>query len=520
MKTYLELKTQIRNAIWPDSEGENQISAHNLAFEEAMGHIQTCVPCYQEFNNNVHRFCNTLFRCGLTVIDKPDGIIRRIYTIANDNWCDPVIYRQKDWPEPEKFARALLDYTTPLNVGLPKLPRGFYFAEATSDMDSVCGRAREGIWAIYQNRIWIYPWIQSNEKIVVEWEGVKKEWDDADMVDDGIEFRTCVKYYVQFAHERDFGSFSESSKFKKLYDDKLADLIHECREKTRRRNDLDYEPLRSPLPEEIEDDAVPDTESITFAHIGNYATNTGVEEQVAQLVRSWFPDFILASGKNTVDGSNYDGDVGQYFHDFIYPYTGVYGNGAAKNMFWPAPGFFDWQAGDNDLAAYKEFFQLPNNERYYEIVRGDVHLFFIDTDIREPDGITSGSTQGAWLQAKLALSTSVWKVVIMSRPPYSSANGALSVTDLQWPFESWGANLVVAGEAGIYERINVGGIQYLVNGLGSHTKEDIIAPVVTGSQFQYNEQFGALKFTASATALTVQFWDRYSNLIDTLELTA
>ena len=518
MKTYLQLKTEVRNSIWPSAEAENLIAAHDLMFEEVMYEIQKWVECERNNNVNIYPHCSTFFRCGLTVFDKPDGIIKRLFTIANGEWCDGVFYRQKEWPEPEKLARALTNYEKPLNVGFPRLPQGFQYAEASTDLDSPCGRARAGIWSIWNNRIFIFPWIQSNEAVVVEWKGIKKTWADADPVNEDIDFRACVKLYVQYAHERDFGNPVESKRYRELYDAKLADLIHECRERTKKRSDLDYDDLRSALPAEIEDDAVPSPAQMVFAHMGNYATNSGTEEQISQLVRSWLPKFLTASGQNTVTGS-YDADVGQYFHDFIFPYSGTYGDGAAMNMFWPAPGFKDWEVPPNNLAGFTAFFKLPVNERYYELVRGDVHFFFLDTDSREADGITSGSVQGAWLQAKLALSTSVWKVVVMSKPPFSSGATTGSTADLQWPFETWGANLVIAGEAGLYERITVGGISYIVNGLGGSSTEAIEAIPVAGSEIQYNEEYGALKFTSSSSALTVEFWNRYGYLIDTLELT-
>lgn len=527
MKTFLQLKTAIRNAIWPDGEPENLITreedgetivgAHDLMFEEAMAEIQKWVPCERTKNVNVHPHCSTFFRCGLTAVDKPAGIIRRVYTIANDNYCDPVYYRQKDWPEPERQARALMNYERPLNVGLPRLPQGFQYAEATTDLDSTCGRARVGIWALWNNRIFVYPWIQSNESLVIEWEGIKKTWNDADQVNDEIEFRTCVKYYVQFAHERDFGSPSEAKAYKALYDEKLADLIHECKEQTRRRNDLDYDDVRSPLPSELQDDAAPDPAQFVFAHIGNYGNNNTISQHIADLVRGWGPKFIITSGGNTTAGE-YDDDIGQFYHDFIHPYSGAHGDGSAVNMFWPALGQADWDVAPGDLTAWKAFFKLPDEERYYEVVKGDVHFFFIDSSDDEPDGNAFNSIQGAWLQAKLALSTAVWKVVVLETPPYSSGATTGSTAILQWPFESWGASMVVAGKAGMYERITVGGIPYLVNGAGGSSLETL-GSLVAGSEETLNDEFGAIKFTVSSGMLKAEFWTRYRYLIDTVELT-
>ena len=48
--------------------------------------------------------------------------------------------------------------------------------------------------------------------------------------------------------------------------------------------------------------------------------------------------------------------------------------------------------------AYLNYFTLPNNERYYDFVQGPVHFFALNSDTNEPDGTSSSSTQGLWLQ--------------------------------------------------------------------------------------------------------------------------
>lgn len=520
MKTYLQLKTEIRNQIWASGEQENLVAAHDLFFEEAMAKIQKWVECERDNNFNTYPFCSTLFRCGLTVIDLPDGIIRRVYTIANNEWCDPVFYREKDWPEPEKQARNYYKLLpeNPTNLGLPRLPRGFLFSEASTDSDMPFGRARAGIWAKWDRRMWIFPWLQSNETLVVEWKGIKNRWVDTDPVNEAILVRETVRHYVAFAHEAAYGSPSEAAKHKGLFDDALAEMIHECKERQRRRNDLDYDDTRSRLSEELTDDAAPDPAEVVFAHIGNYGVDSITEEQVGQLARSWLPKYIVAGAQHSPNGG-YDASVGQYFHDFIFPYAGTFGDGAAANMFWPAPGQTDWDVAPNDLTAWKAFFRLPNNERYYDLVRGDVHFFFLDSDSREPDGITAGGAQGVWLQSKLALSTAAWKVVILSKPPFSSGSVTGSTANLQWPFATWGADMVVASEAGLYERLTKNGIPYLVNGLGGGAIE-ALGTLDPDSQFQFVEDNGAIKFTASSASLKAEFWTRFGYLIDTVELTA
>ena len=61
--------------------------------------------------------------------------------------------------------------------------------------------------------------------------------------------------------------------------------------------------------------------------------------------------------------------------------------------------------------------------------------------------------QAVWLQAQLAASTAPWKIVYMHHPPYSSSSNHGSETEMQWPYEAWGATAVFAGHDHVYERI-------------------------------------------------------------------
>src|SRR5882724_11291597 len=85
--------------------------------------------------------------------------------------------------------------------------------------------------------------------------------------------------------------------------------------------------------------------TIRFAVTGDYGDDTTAERDVANLVKSWNPDFVITVGDNNYpDGtaSSIDANIGQYYHSFIFPYTGTYGDGATTNRFFPCLGNHDW----------------------------------------------------------------------------------------------------------------------------------------------------------------------------------
>src|SRR5437867_12799677 len=55
------------------------------------------------------------------------------------------------------------------------------------------------------------------------------------------------------------------------------------------------------------------------------------ELAVANLVKRWNPDFIMALGDNNYPGGaalTIDPNIGQFYHEYIFPYLGSYGSGA------------------------------------------------------------------------------------------------------------------------------------------------------------------------------------------------
>ena len=255
-----------------------------------------------------------------------------------------------------------------------------------------------------------------------------------------------------------------------------------------------------------------------FAAIGDYGYAGAPERDVANLVKSWNPDFIITLGDNNYDvgdSTTIDQNIGQYYHEYIYNYKGRYGPKTYSDRFFPSLGNHDYYTRNGE--AYRDYFTLPGNGRYYELVRGDVHLFAVNSDAAEPDGISVTSAQARWLQAALAASTSRWNVVYLHHAPYSSgAHG--NTTTLQWPFRAWGASVVLAGPDHNYERLVVDSLLYIVNGLGGRSIYSATRPRLAQSQKYFNGNYGALLLDATLDSLTLKFFTRQQVLVDSYVL--
>ena len=239
-----------------------------------------------------------------------------------------------------------------------------------------------------------------------------------------------------------------------------------------------------------------------LAVVGDFGSTDDHEAAVAKLVKSWNPSAILTTGDNIYPdgGGSYDEAVGAYYADFIGSYHGTHGSGSPHNRFWPAPGNHDW-AGNENLANFRAFFTLPAGPgagRYYDTPLDDeglAHLYVVDSDAHEPDGIGVDSKQAKWLQDSLRANATkaCFHLVAFHHPPYTTITGHGPAMALRWPFKAWGADLVLNGHNHHYERLVIDGFPYVVSGnAGAHLYEHR-AGVAEGSVFFDDTHYGALR---------------------------
>ena len=227
------------------------------------------------------------------------------------------------------------------------------------------------------------------------------------------------------------------------------------------------------------------------------------------MVKSWDVDFIITLGDNTYN-DDLDDDVGKYYQEFIYPYYGNHGDGSPTetNRFYPSLGNHD----DSPLQAYLDYFTLPGNELYFDFVKDNIHFFVINTE-------GNLSSQKNWLESQTlncSTSHSHWKIVYYHKPAYSSGTHG-NHSEVQWNYIGMGVHAVFAGHDHNYERLNIGGMTYFVNGAGGRSLRDV-GGTISGSEFVYDNQHGAQLVTDVGNSMIIEFYNKGGSLIDSKTL--
>ncbi|MBE3134684.1 MAG: metallophosphoesterase, partial [Acidobacteria bacterium] len=266
---------------------------------------------------------------------------------------------------------------------------------------------------------------------------------------------------------------------------------------------------------------------LRFAVITDYGKDNPPEADVAALVKAWNPDFIVTAGDNN-QGSGWGGtpegidpNVGQYYSDYIGNYQGAYGPGSETNRFFPAMGNHDYNTTDG-YSAFTDYFTLPGNERYYDFAFGPARFFVLNCASLggyEPDGISRTSVQAMWLHDTMGASTSPWNFVILHDSPYTSSDRHGSNPEVQWPYGPWGADAVVSGHVHVYERLEIGGLTYLVAGVGGDSWATFGTPI-PGSIVQYTGDQGAMLVEVGTALTRIRYYTRTGLLQDDFTLVA
>lgn len=231
MITFSALLTALRAQIWPAGEPKNLQSAHTAYFKAALVDIQQSVLQLQQFNYSIFSRCDRLWYDAMSVVEAPpNGVITKVFAIVNEEWRDKVYYRSSNMQYMTRLAKKLYAAETP---GTAMLSHGFHAEDESAD--STAGRSRYGYWAIDRRKLYVAPWLQSNERLVLEWSGIKNTYEDSDTIDDryfDAAVQEAVKYYVQWQHELWYGDAGRAASFNREYILKRAELIHTWRERT------------------------------------------------------------------------------------------------------------------------------------------------------------------------------------------------------------------------------------------------------------------------------------------------
>ncbi len=256
------------------------------------------------------------------------------------------------------------------------------------------------------------------------------------------------------------------------------------------------------------------TDSIVFAVIGDYGKAGDPALKVAEMVKSWNPDFIITTGDNNYehgDLSTIEENISNFYGGFIYNFDAPEKyrcNGTAFkdkiNRFFPSPGNHDAN-NDQGLIPYLNFFTLPQREEYYSFVWGPISFFSLNSTANDI------SEQQDWLFQELIASETPFRIVYFHHSPYSPGPHGNS-EKMQWDYYNYGVDIVMTGHDHIYSLIKKKDeetLHYIVNGIGGkslYTCKESSLPQEDFDLYCNDSDYGAIKASATPDKLVLELY--------------
>lgn len=501
--------------------------------------IQRWIRCFRYRHDEVIPACSTYWQAGTTVFTKPRGRILRVYTVEDRGdgyeWHRPVIYAPvtlhelREWVARFKTSWSASYFKAPDTE--VKLPLGFSVPNRSSDAQ--CGRASKGVYAIDESagRIIVAPWIQSYEAVVVEWQGIKREWRDSDTVTSDSDFIRLAQLWVDQEYGRKWAT-QDLGVRQLAYSEARADMMVTCEEETRNHGEpvtaADVEAVwfkysEGPVTvEEIHAALSPET-TARVSFVGDFGTGGSDAQEVAASVYEVNPPtsskvttgWFVALGDNVYSPTS----VAAAFA----PYADYIASGTIRI----ALGNHDLDAGDLGAQQFNYLgVEHPINgqghSRWYELNVGPLAIFVINSGIDtagnvvEPDGNWEGSIQAQEIQAAIVRSTAKWKVAAVHHPPWTSNSVHAARTELRW-VSDLPVHAVLAAHSHNYERGTFRNRLHIVAGTGGKDLYPFNLVPEEGSAVRLMS-FGALLATVDAEGLLFEFRNVAGEVLDSVRL--
>lgn len=239
--TFQEYLNDILLRVFPDGHSQRLRGRYSAWLRDFFIEAQRYIPQLQESHREYIGQDATFFSCGSTAFRAPRGKVIGLHTQLSTDDCDkvtaeyypPAEYQQLVDRKVESGCTGDAPYGY-YEIGstyfeYPELPLGL--KHATPDIDRTA-RSRERFYSIFDDYIWTYPVIQSDETAVLRWRGVKTNWASADEVpwvdenqEPDREIMSLAELFLQWKSKLyDDCDESGASTFKALYDRGFAEL--------------------------------------------------------------------------------------------------------------------------------------------------------------------------------------------------------------------------------------------------------------------------------------------------------
>lgn len=246
----------------------------------------------------------------------------------------------------------------------------------------------------------------------------------------------------------------------------------------------------------------------TFAVVGDFGSGTTDEMEVASMIQSWHPDFVLTVGDNAYPL----GSTSLLDRDIFQPYASV----MRESAWFPALGNHDVRAEDGkpELRAFHSL----GTERWYRFTWGNAAVVVLDSDA----SVSPGSLQLRFARRALAR-RSCFRFAAWHHPPWEPPDRPLSAglrRNIVPLVQKGGVQIVFLGHLHAYARSRPHhGVVYIAVGTGGAALSYDAYKLTIPSARVVEGRFGALRVDVAGRTAQFRYETVDGKVRDRLRLT-
>jgi len=211
-QAFSDLETTLKTLVAPESLGEELQDVFRTELANALADIQTLIPWTRGFNVNIYTKNDVQEFCSTSVFQGPPGKITQLFAYKpNDNAgrdCKKLYYKRVSsakidcWVESQRCVQCTFEpppaniYDTPYCnyvIGGETACAPPYLNGTEDDCRFLSLADNDRIFSVGPDyKIYAAPRFPCEYYMLMQWQGIKRKWNDEDLVPVDQQFQECV----------------------------------------------------------------------------------------------------------------------------------------------------------------------------------------------------------------------------------------------------------------------------------------------------------------------------------------
>ena len=210
---FSDFETTVKSLVAPEALAEELDPLFRDQIGNALSDIQTLIPWFRSFNVNIYTKAEVQEFCAASVFQGPVGKITQLFAYRPGRDCKKAYYRRVSsakvdcWIEKQRCVQCTFDppppniYDTPYCnyiIGGEEACGTPYLTAAEDDCRFLSLPDEERIFSVGPDyKIYACPRFPCGYYLLMQWQGIKRKWEDTDLVPVDQQLRDAVVNYVE-----------------------------------------------------------------------------------------------------------------------------------------------------------------------------------------------------------------------------------------------------------------------------------------------------------------------------------